>query len=144
MGWAEICCSIIVTLSGSFLDPGTCSQSKSCLLQVFKLLLLIESPKSSLPVFPGGAHIHPSHASPPTIAVIPTAQIVLTPQGVLAPLACSLGCHTFVSVHFRWVPVHNMLLFLRSFCSCYPVSFSLNPCPQAWHIWGLWFSSSLF
>lgn len=56
--------------------------------------------------------MHPSHASPPTTAVIPTAQVVVTPQGTLAPPPCSPGCYTFVSVHFRWVPAHNILLFL--------------------------------
>lgn len=40
--------------------------------------------------------------------------VVVTAQGVLVPPACSPSCHTFVFVHFRWVPVHKVLLFLRS------------------------------
>lgn len=70
----------------------------------------------SLPEFPeelvSSITVLPLHAGPPTVAVIPG--VILTAQGALVPPACSPGCHTFVSVHFRWVPLRKVLLFLRS------------------------------
>lgn len=114
VGWAEICCPTLSLLVAFFLILEYALNQNTVYYKCSSCSFTWKAP--SIPFFlcpSRGTYIHPSHASPPTIAVIPTAQVVVvTPQGALAPPACSSGCHTFV--HFRWVPVHNILLFLRS------------------------------
>lgn len=91
----------------------------------------------SLPEFPeelvSSITVLPLHAGPPTVAVIPG--VIVTAQGALVPPACSPGCHTFVSVHFRWVPLRKVYCSWGPICSSHHLS-SLNPCPQAaWQLW---------